>query len=98
MALTHIQRGFLYTAANSCGTKLAVMSTLAGATARILLANGALQSTVQHRVLVFCVCHHRKTSTLTVCMILQVISVKHTYMCIYNVLYYIDLLLSKYQV
>ena len=78
MALTHIQRGFLYTAANSCGTKLAVMSTLAGATARILLANGALQSPVQHRVLVFCVCHHRKTSTLTVCMILQVISVKHS--------------------
>ena len=40
MALTHIQRGFLYIAAvNSCGTKLAVMSALAPA--RILLANGA---------------------------------------------------------
>lgn len=39
MALTHIQRGFLYIAVNSCGTKLAVMSALA--LARILLVNGA---------------------------------------------------------
>ena len=47
-ALTHIQRGFLYIAVNSCGTKLAVMSALA--LARILLANGALRSNI--RVLV----------------------------------------------